>query len=130
MFGIFNKPRKQEAGFSGLGKSTNAEAFMSSLLAQLVRSQTALIRIRKSDGLLKAQTVLGESIESGYTQVANCLKVCSMLNPVQYNNPVRGSFEFQCLDAEEKVIAVMVDIHFDDREPDPYFEVKISKKEA
>jgi hypothetical protein len=131
MFGIFKKPRKPTNTpdfFSDLRPSSKAQGFMVSMLNQLARTNRTYLRVRRSEGLPAVASIHGDALEADYSGVANCLKVSSMLNPISYDHPIEGGFEFFCPDSDGAIVSFIVGTHFDDREPDPYFEITISKK--
>ncbi len=127
MFGIFHKRSKQGDIINGLRKSTDVARFANAFILQIVRSKTALVRVRRSEGLPMVQTPFGETVATDYDKFVNRLKVCSMLDPVRYSEPVSGSFGFLCPGKDGQVGQVKVETCFDDREPDPFFEVRIAK---
>jgi hypothetical protein len=127
MFGIFRKRKNQSDLLGEFRRSTEVESFMIAFLSQIVRSGTRQVRVRRSEGLPKVQTISGEALHSDYDKVVNRLKVSSMLNPVCYSEPVNGGFGFCCLGNGGQMIEVKIETHFDDREPEPLFEVRIAQ---
>lgn len=112
---------------TGLHKTTDAERFTNAFLVGLVRARISHIRVHRSDGLPQVQTIFGETVESDFTKVMNRLKVCSMLDPVAYTEPVVGSFELFCPGEDAQVEQFKVEVCFNDREPDPCFEVRFER---
>lgn len=127
MFGIFHKRSKQADIIGRLRKCSDVESFTSAFIVQVVRSKITPVRVRRSDGLPKVETTFGETLTPDYEKVANRLKVCSMLDPVRYAEPVSGSFGCGCPGKDGQVSQFRVETYFDDREPDPFFEVRIAK---
>ena len=127
MFGISKKSRPE---FSELRRISPAKSYMIGLLSQMARTEAASLRVRRSEGLPAVLSMDGQSMTAEFSEVVNCLKVSSMLNPVSYGHPVDGNFEVSCCDASDALISYTVHTHFDDLGTDPYFEVTIAKKAA
>jgi hypothetical protein len=69
-------------------------------------------------------------LECDFATTVNGLKVMSRLNPVEYDGPVGGQFDVQCLDSDGTLATFTIMTHFDDQGPDPFFELKATRKAA
>ena len=104
--------------------------YMNALILQLARSEIPKMTIPKSEPLPILAELSGEQLDVDFARLVNCLKVTSQLNPVSYREPVTGKFPVTCLDADGRPIQITVHSYFEDREPEPYVEVRVERQSA